>query len=166
MFLHFFHGFFNFLPFFFSLFFTFFHFSAFSSLFSGFFTFLYFLHFSALFFHVSSLFFMFFHFSALFNIVEKSGEKWLQKHDFFPCAICVCTRHLRWHVDRNLCFVVTFLHFSSFFFTLEASWPVLKWCDMENVVICFKKTIHKFSPPSLSKHSLGHVNIVTPHEHV
>ena len=116
-----------------SFFFTFLHFSAF------FFTFPYFsllffifLHFSSFFFiflHFSSIFFLFLrfllffftflHFFQLFNIVEKNEEKWLQNQDFFPCAICVCVciRHLRWHVDRHLCFAVTFLHLSPLFST-------------------------------------------------
>ena len=37
------------------------------------------------------------------------------------CHLCVCVsvciRRLRWHVDRHLCFVVTFLHLSPLFST-------------------------------------------------
>ena len=81
--------------------------SSFSSFSFIFFTFLFFLH--------------FLHFSLFFSTLQncgekwKNAEKWLQNQDFFPCAICVCTRRLRWHVDRNLCFVVIFFHFFFFF---------------------------------------------------
>ena len=51
------------------------------------------LHFSSLFFIFASFFFIFLHFlhfSTLWRKIKKSGEKWLQNQDFFPCAIWVC----------------------------------------------------------------------------
>ena len=133
-FLHFFH-----YPFFFSFFFTFLYFSScffiflhFSSFFCIFLhfslLFLTFLHFSSFFFtflqfsfffsgfsYFSSLFFIFFNFSILWRKMKKSGYK--TKISFHVPSVCVCIRHLRWHVDRHLCFAVTFLHLSPLFST-------------------------------------------------
>ena len=93
----------------FSIFFILFHFSSFSWLFY-------------IVLHFSAFFSTFLHFSQLFNIVEKKQEKWRKvatKPRFLSmCHLCVCIRHLRWHVDRHLCFVITFLHLSPLFSTL------------------------------------------------
>ena len=73
------------------------------------------------FFMLSSLFSTFLHFSTLSRKMtknKKSEEKLLHNQDFFPCAICVCvcTKRLRWHVNRNFCFVAAFLQFSPLLF--------------------------------------------------
>ena len=53
--------------------------------------------------------------------MKKSEEKWLQHIDFYPHAICDAwyTHTHRWHMERNLGFVATFLHFSPQYWKIE-----------------------------------------------
>ena len=123
----------------FLIFFIFLHFLHFSPVFS---TFLHFLYLSSFFCTVFACFFTFRHFSSLFSTFQHCGEKWgkvATKTRFLSMChlcVCVCTRHLRWHVDRNLCFVVsshfsslffTFLHFSSLWRPLDLYWNDVTW---------------------------------------